>query len=348
MKRHTFFLASLVVITLSTFIMLIYTLSPFLKPILWAIFLAMGLTPLNELLSRKLPKSLVALILTSLVGITFAIPLSIVATYTVKEALEITTNINEKNLYKFLENLYTLMKDTPLYPLIEEHLPNMKEKLAANITGLLIATTDYIKNILLSTGKIGIQFVLILFALFFFLKEGKEIFKSIEGPIPIEESEKEEILNTIKNTVLAVIYGTAGCAFLQSLVALMIFLAFKTPYSFLWGFLTFFASFIPPLGSAFIWLPVSAYHLLAGSTVKGIAIAILSTLFVSSLDNIVRPMIMKNRINLPFVVLFFSAFGGIIKFGLIGIFLGPLIASLLATTARIFKTRYLENIKKTD
>ncbi len=99
--------------------------------------------------------------------------------------------------------------------------------------------------------------------------------------------------------------------------------------SLLLGLATGFASIIPVVGSALIWAPVSIYLLVTGSIGKGLFLLIYCVVIVSSVDNIIRPWVVGGRVELHPLVLLFFIFGGVEAFGFLGLFLGPVVASVL-------------------
>jgi predicted PurR-regulated permease PerM len=117
---------------------------------------------------------------------------------------------------------------------------------------------------------------------------------------------------------------------------------FNLPGAFLWGFVGALASFIPFVGAPFIWIPTSVYLLLSGNLLGGLGFALLGT-FISSIDNVVRPLIQKKVAQIhPFVSLL-GIFVGFSLFGIIGIVLGPLLLSYFLLTLSMFKQEYIKD-----
>jgi len=157
----------------------------------------------------------------------------------------------------------------------------------------------------------------------------------------LEEKDKEEIFDTIRKSTTGVIYGTAGTAVIQSLIAFGLYIYYGLSYPFLWALLTALFAFIPPFGSGFVWFPVTIYVLLAVNLTKGIVGLAVGFLIISSIDNFVRPLIMKDKIELPYIFLFFSILGGLVAFGFAGLFIGPTIFALFLTLLRIYEEKIL-------
>ena len=349
MKKEYFFFVVFIIFIVAILFSAILLLLPFIKPIMWAIFLATALWPLRNFMNRKIKsKTLTSLVLSILVLITIILPVSTLAGYTFRELTSLTGKLSTDTLNSFINSYIDILTQHPIFKGIESYIPDIITRVNNYINEILLKLSAYIKDLIIQTGGIIVDFVIFLFTLFFILKEGDSFYYTLKASIPIEKQEKEKIFATIRDTIIAVIYGTIGTAFIQSLTALIVFMVFGIPYSFLLGFLTFFASFIPPLGASYIWLPVSIYLLKTTSFLKFMLFIICSSLFISSIDNIARPMLMKNKLSLPYVILFFSFFGGITKFGFIGVFLGPMVFALLSSLFGILREKYLENTGRMD
>ncbi|MGB9667518.1 MAG: AI-2E family transporter [Thermosulfidibacteraceae bacterium] len=353
MKRENFLFLVFISILITILTLSLFILVPFIKPILWAIFVSVGLWPLRNYTLKKLKsKTLTSLIITIIILIVFLAPISILATYTVSELITFMDNLQKENIPKqiidLISSYFSILSKHPIFKTLEQFTPALVERINASINNLLLALSVHLKNLIIKTGSTMISFAIFLFALFFILKEGDYFFIAIKGSIPLEATEKERILKTIQETILAVIYGTLGTALIQSLASLITFLIFSIPYAYLLGFLSFFASFIPPFGTAYIWLPVSFYLLKTAGILKMVLFVLVCLVLISSLDNVVRPMIMKSRVSLPYIVLFFAFFGGIVQFGFIGIFIGPIVFALLTSIFKILREKYLESEKVID
>lgn len=161
--------------------------------------------------------------------------------------------------------------------------------------------------------------------------------------IPLEEDDKRDILSSVYVTTLSVVYGTLGTALAQGIVSLVGYIIFGVPYPYVWAFATAYASFIPPFGAAMVWFPVAVYLFVKVGWIKGLLMGIYGTAFISSLDNVIKPLIMKNKVHAPYIVLFFAVFGGLLKFGFIGMFLGPILFNLLFTLANIYESKFLRS-----
>ncbi len=133
------------------------------------------------------------------------------------------------------------------------------------------------------------------------------------------------------NTVRGVVYGILGTALAQAIASAIGFLIAGVPGVGLLALLTFFASVVPVVGTALVWVPAAIWLFHQGSTGWGI-IMLIWGVGVANIDNVVKPWLISQGSNMPFILIFFGVLGGALAFGFIGVFLGP---TLLAVGFRL-------------
>ncbi len=168
-----------------------------------------------------------------------------------------------------------------------------------------------------------------ILVLFFFYRDGEHVAR--HAVVVVERlagEQTQRIVHIIQSSLRAVVYGILGTALAQALAAMLGFVIAGVPYAFVLGVGAFFLMIIPAAGTL-IWLPISAWLLISGETGWAIFIALWFLLFVGTIDNWLRPILISREVELPFVLIIFGIFGGLLAFGFIGLFLGP---TLLATS----------------
>lgn len=167
-----------------------------------------------------------------------------------------------------------------------------------------------------------------VFTLFFCYKDGTAILAWFHAILSrMAGARAGMIAETIDLTVKGVLYGMMGTAIAQALMAWIGFLVAGVPLSLLWGFLTFFFSLIPA-GPPFIWVPACIWLLVKGHTIKAILLAVWGTFVISGIDNVVKPYLISRGANMPFVLVLIGVVGGVLAFGAIGLFAGPVILAV--------------------
>lgn len=181
-----------------------------------------------------------------------------------------------------------------------------------------------------------LHFFILLYAMFFFLSDGKAMLAKILSYIPLSDEDKDRLVGrfvsvtraTIKGTlVIGVVQGTlAGCAFAVAGVQGAVF----------WGTLMAVLSIIPGLGTAVVWVPTVIYLVAVGRTTTGVILALFCLLIVGSADNFLRPRLVGKDVKMHELFILFGTLGGVLFFGVLGFIVGPILAALFITIWDIY------------
>ncbi|MCX8059768.1 MAG: AI-2E family transporter [Aquificaceae bacterium] len=328
-------------------------LSPFLKPILWAIIFSLILYPVHLMFSRKLGNPLSALLLTLGVLLLVVLPFSLVFALAVRQSVDLfqlALRFTQEGVRaEFLQQL-------PNNPLLrrfftEEDIrgflaylqsEEFKNLVLSGLRDLAQRGLNLVASLLPAVGLFFFKTFIFLLTLFFILRDGKRFLNFGRRFLPMHGEDVEQVFLTIYKTVIATVYGSIGVGVVQGLVGFVGYKLAGMNYAVLLGTATFLASFVPPFGASFVWVPVALYVLATKGTYKGAFMFLYGMLVISTIDNLVRPIIMKMGIRVPYIVLFFSIVGGLLTFGFVGIFLGPIIFTTLFTLALIYERRILK------
>ena len=178
-------------------------------------------------------------------------------------------------------------------------------------------------------GEGLLQLTLSVFIAFFFFRDGDAIVARLRGAVTrISPTRGQHMLGVASATTRAVVYGILGTALAQGvLMAIGLFIVGNKAAPLL-GLLTFFLSPVP-IGPPLVWIPVGLWMILSqGETAWGIFLLVWGAVVVSSVDNVLKPMIISKGSDLPFILVMLGVFGGVIAFGFIGVFLGPVLLAL--------------------
>jgi len=211
---------------------------------------------------------------------------------------------------------------------------------AQNSSAFIVAQVKGIaQNVLLFT----VNFILVLFTLFFFLRDGAEIVGRVQRLLPMDREHQQRLFNNIVDAVVAVVHGALLVAMVQGLLAGLAYWVLGVPFAILWGVLTAFAALLPVGGTTLVTIPVSLYLFFQGNTVKGVILLVWCLGVVVTIDNVLKPMFIGSRIKLPMLFLFFGILGGLAVFGALGLILGPVLFALLAVLLDLYTEEYGAN-----
>lgn len=189
----------------------------------------------------------------------------------------------------------------------------------------------YATNFAKNTGAFILSLAFFAFSLYFFYIDGPYLLSVLKRAIPINSDTATAIFAKIKDITTNLFKGLFLVSFYQCLASFIIYLIFGVQSALLLAILTFFSSFLPLVGCGLIWLPVGIGMCFTDSAAKGIAFLIIAGGVISSIDNILRPFFLKDRIKIHPLLIFFSMLGGVRMFAFDGIVLGPMIVILFFT-----------------
>lgn len=357
MTKQQIFTGFFVLIFIFLFYMFYQVLKPFLISLLWAGILALLLYPVYERLKKLLKNKsgISSLIMTFLTVCIIVIPLILI---TASLSIEIFDMYKSAQSSGEFEKLGQIAQQFTKLDTLKDFVPSgILEKVVKNfdlgqldLQEIIIKGVGTISNYLL--GKFQdiarnltsfiFNFVIMVFALFFFFRDGKGICKELITLIPMKESEKTKISAIFSNTIDAVIMGSLAIAVVQGLLVGLIFWILGISYPVIAGAVSFVLSILPLIGAVFVWAPVGIYLLFTGSIVKGIILLLFGALVISTVDNVLRPLIIGGRVKLPTLFLLLSIIGGIQYFGFSGIVLGPVLLAVFMSFIEIYKQTYKE------
>jgi predicted PurR-regulated permease PerM len=177
--------------------------------------------------------------------------------------------------------------------------------------------------------EFALKFVLMLFLLFFFLKDGPQILQSLKRAIPLEEKYQDRVIRTFRQVTRSIIRGSFGTAFAQGAIATIAYAIAGLPAIF-WGAITTICALIPPFGTTLVTIPVIVFLLVDGHWGKGIFIGVVA-MVIGLLDNVLRPWLMQGSLKVHPIWILLSVLGALKLFGPAGIIFGPMILALLGT-----------------
>jgi len=350
MKREHF-ISYFFIIALVFIIYLVFKIfSPFCSAIFWSAVLAFALYPLYEPLRNRFPNqtNLTAAVMTFLVFIVIILPLAMILVNVTTQAIEtsqwVYNYIHDGKLETLIENIratsWIQKAETRIvqWDLLKQNLTSWLStaaKNAGNYTALQVGT--FTKNIFFFL----LNFFFMFFLTFVFFKHGKNIHNFIYHVTPFEKATKDSLFLQINDTFTAVIRGQILTSFAQAFTAGVTFWLLGIPVPVFFAFLLFMTSLIPILGAASVWVPLVVYLFLSQFYLKALILGVIGFFVISLLDNIMKPAIIGKRTKLPYFLLFFGIMGGLKFFGLMGIFLAPVVLSLFFALIKIYREKYV-------
>jgi predicted PurR-regulated permease PerM len=325
---------------------------PYLDPILLAFILAPMVHPLFRWLRARLRgrESLAALLVCLLVLLVILGPLALLGIGLVNQGVASVHAVQDwvqaGSLDRALQSKWAVEAQAFLsrvMPLVSPERVDLK--------ALLLGVSGKLGNLLLAkggvlltgTGSILMSLLLMLFVLFFAVRDGEELLKGLLDLSPLKESQEQLLLARIRSVSRSAIFGSFATAAAQGVAGGIGLWIVGIPGLF-WGSVMAFASFIPLVGTALVGVPACAFLLATGHPGKALFLALWCALVVGSIDNFLRPVLMRGSGEMSTLLVFFSILGGLQLFGLPGLIYGPLVFGLCAVLLSLYRLEFADEL----
>ena len=309
---------------------------PFLPALVWALTFAVLFAPFQIWLEIKFKHAnLASLVAVFTISIMVIAPAIMVGQQLAIQAVNGTQLIEAKvNTGDWRRIIDAQPKLAPIVKYIEKqiNLPDTIKSFSlwvSNSAGALVKGSVY--------QVIG--FVLTIYMLFFFLRDRQEITKELCKLLPLSDTEIKDLLKRIGDTIHATVYGTLAIAAAQGFLGGLMFWWLDLPAPLLWGLIMGLLAVIPLLGAFIIWGPAAIFLVLEGHWAQAIILVLWGMLVVGTIDNLLRPFLMGNRLHQHTLLVFISLVGGLILFGSAGLILGPVVLAITLFLISVWASR---------
>ncbi|MCI0663644.1 MAG: AI-2E family transporter, partial [Acidobacteria bacterium] len=170
--------------------------------------------------------------------------------------------------------------------------------------------------------------VIAFFTLFFLFRDGRAVLRRMGVMTPLRPAQLEKLTTEVGKTITAVMYGGLAVALAQGLLTSLAFWVLGLPSPILWGIAAAIFSFVPFIGSSAIWLPASIFLIFSGHWMKGLVLLAWGAGVVGMADNVIRPYVISGQVNFHPLYIFFALLGGVQAFGILGLFIGPVVMAI--------------------
>ncbi len=341
------FLLLIVAVSLA-FIWLVW---PFYGAVLWGTVTAIMFAPLCRRLTEAMGRrrNLAALATVVVIVTIVILPLTLIGMSLIQEASGVYKRMQAGELH--LARFFQLTLDS-LPPWAADLLDRfglvsldaMQEKISAS----LVTGSQFLTGQAFSLGQSTFEFItnlfVMLYLLFFLLRDEAALFTRIKDAIPLRTEQKQALLRKFTVVIRATVKGDLLVALLQGALGGLMFWALGIGAPLLWAVVMAFLSLLPVVGAALVWLPVALYLLATGALWQGLGLIAYGALVIGLIDNILRPILVGKDTKMPDYVVLISTLGGIATLGPNGFIIGPVIAAMFIAAWDIFSaSRQAEN-----
>jgi predicted PurR-regulated permease PerM len=317
-------------------------LRPFLQVVVWSALIAILFFPAYRVILARVRRPAAASALSILlVLVVVVVPIGFVTTAVITEvaqmaqwlqaqvaalrsdpaaAANLQKSLDAAKQYVDVEDLLTQEKLTPIVQRVSQFL---LEKSAGFVGGLL---------------GVVMSLAFTLFTLFYLFRDGEKIAAGLPGILPLERARSEAVLERTRTTITACVYGVLVIAILQGTLGGVLFAVLGLPSALLWGVVMTILATIPMAGPAIIWAPAASILFVSGQYGKA-GFMFAGGIFISTVDNFLRPRLVSERARLHELFIFFSVLGGLRAFGFVGLLIGPVVLAItIALLEVLFET----------
>ncbi|MEN2397380.1 AI-2E family transporter [Pseudomonas halotolerans] len=321
----------------------IWILLPFYGAVFWAVILGIVFAPMQRRLQLKLgwQRNLTSLLTLSICVVIAILPVIVISTLLVQEGAA---------LYKSLESGELDIADylARFRDALPPYFQNLLDRFGlGNLDGLrerivkgAMQGSEFFATQAFSFGQGTFQFLVsffvMIYLLFFFLRDGPELVRKVRTAVPLAEYQKRRLQLKFNRVVRATVKGNLLVAITQGALGGLIFWVLGIPTVLLWGVLMAFLSLLPAVGAGLVWAPVALYFLLSGAIWQGVVLTLFGIFVIGLVDNFLRPILVGKDTKMPDYMVLVSTLGGLAIFGLNGFVIGPLIAALFMSCWALF------------
>ena len=358
LSRTNFQIAFVLLLVLAVSALFIAVTWPFLKPLLLGALLASLSRPLYRWVTRLLGdrESLAAALTLLLLFLLVAGPFSAFVSVVVRQALGVSEHAlpwlqqhfgaaSAFNAHDWLVQRFPSLAD---YVPEQDQIVDSAARVAKSAGTFLVAGATQLTA---GTASFLLNLFVMLYAMFFFLRDGHVILEKILYYTPLSHADEERVLERLTSVTRATIKGTLVIGIIQGALAGIGFWVAGIDGAAFWGTIMAVLSVVPGIGAALVWVPAVIYLYAVGQTWTATLLLAWCAAVVGTVDNVLRPFLVGKDAKMPDLLILVGTLGGLFLFGPIGFIVGPLVCGLFLTVWDIYGTTFkdiLPPVRRSD
>ncbi|MBZ5707699.1 AI-2E family transporter [Nannocystis pusilla] len=308
-------------------------LQPFVKVLLWGLVLTSAFAPVHARIEAKVKSpDLAALLSCFAVMLTIGVPTALIGLALVRELTP---------AFETLQAMISSLLD-PHSPVIGQVTTWLSERgvdieavkrqaieqAQAAMTDLTSNSIGYVRGILGGILGVIIEVFFVFFTMFYLFRDGQKLHAALAAALPLRGGTMNQIFVRVREVISASVYGVFVIAVLQGTLGGLAFWVIGLPSAVVWGLVMTFMSLIPLAGAFVVWVPAAIYLAATGSWGAAIGLSLWGSIVIGLVDNFLRPKLVGEKAKLHELFIFFAVLGGLQLFGIVGLFLGPVILAI--------------------
>ncbi|MFH1326555.1 MAG: AI-2E family transporter [archaeon] len=322
-----------IVVVVSLLVLSFFLLKPILLYIVFGFILAFIFFPIyNFLLKLTKAPNLSATIICIFLIVIILLPIWFFTPIAIEQGFKIYLSLQQTDFIGLLKGVF------PSLFASEQFSAEVGTMIHSFVTKSANSLLNSLSKVILNFPTILLHSIVILFTLYFALRDKDKLLEYIKSLSPFSKDIEEKLFKSSRDITASVLYGQIAIGVLQGVIISIAFFIFGVPNALILSILAVVVGVIPIIGPMFVWIPVSIFLFLSGDTVAAIGILVFG-LISSNIDNFLRPIFISKLTKLHSVVVLIGMIGGLFLFGVLGLILGPLILAYLLIILEVFRTK---------
>lgn len=293
----------------------------------------------------------VASVLTlSFFSLVVLIPATALTSVVAAQAVQLTKTVTPfvRGLLEDPHAITQFLRELPFYEQLLPFRDDLVAKVGEVVEGLGGVALFAVSGATKGTFSFFLQTFILLYAMFFFLKDGHAVLERVLYYLPLPDEDEERLIERFVSVARATLKGTIIIGILQGSLAGMALGLAGIPNWVFWGAVMAVLSVIPGVGSGLVWVPAVIYLIASGEVLVGAVVAGFCAGVVGSVDNVLRPMLVGNDAKMHDLLILLGTLGGLLLFGVPGVMIGPIVAALFVTVWEIYGEAFSDLLPPVD
>lgn len=329
-SRHIAFYVLLGMATL----LFLYLMKPFFFSIFWAAVIATIFSPAHQYLCKKVKSpSLSATIVLLMIMLIIILPAGVIGSLLLNESLELynALDVNSVSIEQQIQDISKKITANPYLSRLHIDMAFLTDNLAAEAKNIANFIIYNLRDLTQNTIVFAVNFAIMLYTLFFFIRDGDKFVRMIMKLLPLEQAREALILERFSSTARATLKVTLIIGGIQGILGGLVFFLTGVKGALTWGTLMVFTSIVPAIGCSLVWAPAGIVMVMIGHFWQGMIILAFGIIVISHVDTFLRPLLLGHDVQMHTLLIFLSTLGGLALFGISGFVIGPVITSLVQT-----------------
>jgi len=330
-------------------LLFLYLLKPFFFPLFWAIVIAGIFRPLYRRINLRLNSpNLSTVAIFFVIGLIVILPAGVVGTLVFNESVQFYGKLSPdpKSLDRGFQHIIEAIADNPLAVRLKINQDVLSEKaveVARSVTNYLFV---HLQALTQNTLGMMVKLAIMLYALFFFVRDGDKFLRMAMQISPLGKGRERLLYERFVTTARSTLKVTLIIGGIQGMLGAIAFLITGIEGALIWGLLMILMAVVPVVGCSIIWAPAGVLMLLTGHLWEGVVILAVGFLVISTVDNLLRPILIGKDVEMHPLLIFLSTLGGIVLFGFSGFVIGPIITAMLIAIWEMYEEFYRKDLAK--